>query len=107
MMVIFFTLLTCFIMANFSDLFSIVFAQAAQQDNVAHTFKVVLIGDGGVGKTSIIGRLLGLEFETRYLPTMGWDVYELILNTNVGYIKFEVVDTAGTERQTRSSSTST
>lgn len=34
-------------------------------------FKVLLIGDGGVGKTSIIMATLGMEFTTSMDPTIG------------------------------------
>jgi GTPase SAR1 family protein len=34
-------------------------------------YKVLLIGDGGVGKTSIIMASIGMEFMTETVPTMG------------------------------------
>lgn len=38
-------------------------------------FKLVMLGDGAVGKTSLVRRYLGWEFEQSYLPTIGTDVY--------------------------------
>ena len=37
--------------------------------------KIVLIGDGGVGKTSIARRYLGHEFRHEYIKTIGADFY--------------------------------
>lgn len=36
--------------------------------------KVCLIGDGGVGKTSLVSLLKGQKFTAKYVPTMGVDV---------------------------------
>ena len=38
--------------------------------------KVVLIGDGGVGKTSIARAYLRKEFQYEYMPTIGVDFYK-------------------------------
>ena len=64
---------------------------------MASTFKLVLIGDGGVGKTSFVKRHLTGEFQTRYEPTMSVDVRKLDFNTSKGPIEFECWDTAGQE----------
>ena len=41
------------------------------------TFKVVLVGDGGVGKTTFVKRHISGEFEKRYIATMGVEVHPL------------------------------
>jgi GTP-binding nuclear protein Ran len=41
------------------------------------TFKVVLLGDGGVGKTTLLKRVLNGEFEKRYIATLGVEVHPL------------------------------
>ena len=41
------------------------------------TFKIVLVGDGGVGKTTFVKRHISGEFEKRYLATMGVEVHPL------------------------------
>ena len=61
-------------------------------------FKCVLIGDGGVGKTTFVKRHLSGEFEKKYVPTMGVEVHPLSFHTNCGEIIFDVWDTAGQER---------
>ena len=37
-------------------------------------FKLVLVGDGGVGKTTLVKRHLTGEFEKKYIPTLGVEV---------------------------------
>lgn len=61
-------------------------------------FKVILVGDGGVGKTTFVKRHLSGEFERRYIPTMGVEVHPLAFYTNLGQIVFNVWDTAGQEK---------
>jgi GTP-binding nuclear protein Ran len=61
-------------------------------------FKCLLIGDGGVGKTSYVKRNLTGAFETKYVPTHGVEMHALIFHTNRGPIKFNLWDTAGQEK---------
>jgi len=62
------------------------------------TFKLVLVGDGDVGKTTFVNRHLTGEFEKKYLATMGVTIHPLVFQTNFGPIKFNVWDTAGQEK---------
>lgn len=66
--------------------------------NAKPVFKVVLIGDGGVGKSTFVKRHVSGEFEKKYVPTMGVEVHPLTFYTNFGEIMFDVWDTAGQER---------
>ena len=61
-------------------------------------FKLVLIGDGGVGKTTFVKRHLTGEFEKKYVATVGAEVHPLKFSTNCGEILFNVWDTAGQEK---------
>merc|ERR1712154_742193 len=64
----------------------------------AAEFKLVLVGDGGVGKTTLVKRHLTGEFEKKYIPTLGVEVHPLGVTTNCGPLKFNVWDTAGQEK---------
>lgn len=58
----------------------------------------MLIGDGGVGKTTFVKRHTKGEFEKKYIATQGVEVHPMIFNTSRGLVKFIVWDTAGQEK---------
>lgn len=66
--------------------------------NEIPTFKLVLVGDGGTGKTTFVKRHISGEFEKKYIATIGVEVHPLLFHTNYGPIKFDVWDTAGQEK---------
>ena len=67
-----------------------------------HLFKIVLIGDAGVGKSSILLRFTDDRFEQDHLSTIGVDLRVKFLDVGTGAakkrIKVTVWDTAGQER---------
>jgi len=72
-------------------------AEGSASASVA-TFKLVLVGDGGTGKTTFVKRHLTGEFEKKYIATLGVEVHPLAFTTNLGQIQFDVWDTAGQEK---------
>uniref|UniRef100_A0A671V8D0 GTP-binding nuclear protein Ran n=1 Tax=Sparus aurata TaxID=8175 RepID=A0A671V8D0_SPAAU len=70
----------------------------AQQCVPVAVFKLVLVGDGGTGKTTFVKRHITGEFEKKYVATLGVEVHPLIFHTNRGAIRYNVWDTAGQEK---------
>eukprot|EP01061_Rhynchopus_euleeides_P030311 TRINITY_DN503_c0_g1_i1.p2 TRINITY_DN503_c0_g1~~TRINITY_DN503_c0_g1_i1.p2 ORF type:complete len:217 (+),score=75.65 TRINITY_DN503_c0_g1_i1:106-756(+) len=66
--------------------------------DVMPTFKMLLVGDGGTGKTTFVKRHLSGEFEKKYIPTVGVEVHPLRFQTTKGPVCFNVWDTAGQEK---------
>jgi GTP-binding nuclear protein Ran len=62
------------------------------------TFKIILAGDGGVGKTSLVKRWIFNEWGPKYIATLGTEHYEMMLNTNYGPITLNLWDCAGQEK---------
>lgn len=69
-----------------------------QQTDVIKEYKVVLVGDGGTGKTTFVKRHLTGEFEKKYNATIGVEVHPMDFCTSRGKIRFMVWDTAGQEK---------
>ena len=61
-------------------------------------FKVVLIGDSGVGKTNILSRYVRDEFSIETKSTVGVEFGSKIVKLNNINIKVQIWDTAGQER---------
>jgi len=70
-----------------------------------HTFKVVIVGDTGIGKTSLIMRFADGEFPAQTATTVNFDCKEKLFKVGKKVIKIEVWDTAGQERFRTISST--
>jgi small GTP-binding protein len=66
----------------------------------ALTCKVVLIGESGVGKTSIISRYMSNTFKSQLMSTPGANFVKktVIMEDENKSINFEIWDTAGQER---------
>ncbi len=61
-------------------------------------FKLSLLGDGSVGKTSLRHRYLGKEFSTSYLATLGADFAIKEVNYNNFTVRYQIWDLAGQPR---------
>eukprot|EP00829_Urostomides_striatus_P019725 TRINITY_DN7812_c0_g1_i1.p1 TRINITY_DN7812_c0_g1~~TRINITY_DN7812_c0_g1_i1.p1 ORF type:complete len:209 (-),score=74.51 TRINITY_DN7812_c0_g1_i1:23-649(-) len=62
-----------------------------------YTFKAILIGDAGVGKSCILYRAVKNEFKETYEVTIGAEFCSLILRINGKTLKLQTWDTAGQE----------
>jgi small GTP-binding protein len=58
-------------------------------------FKVILIGDGAVGKTSLVRRYMEGKFEINYLPTIGTQIYTKTIGLAGRKIKLVIWDISG------------
>lgn len=61
-------------------------------------YKIVFLGDLGVGKTSIITRFMFDSFENDYVATIGIDFLSKTLHLEDSTIRLQLWDTAGQER---------
>lgn len=61
-------------------------------------FKIVIVGDSGVGKTNLISRYLKNQFKQDSKATVGVEFGEKTLTLNNLKIKAQIWDTAGQER---------
>ena len=65
---------------------------------ISNTFKIILVGESNVGKTSIISRYTKDEFRINNLSTIATSVSDKIINLNDKNIKLQIWDTAGQEK---------
>uniref|UniRef100_A0A0D9ZSW6 Uncharacterized protein n=1 Tax=Oryza glumipatula TaxID=40148 RepID=A0A0D9ZSW6_9ORYZ len=71
--------------------------QAQSQPDFDYLFKLLLIGDSGVGKSSLLLRFTSDSFED-LSPTIGVDFKVKMVNTGGKKLKLAIWDTAGQER---------
>lgn len=62
------------------------------------TYKILLLGDSGVGKTSIIRSLTGSQFSHNMLTTVGIDFVKVTFDVDGARVRLQIWDTAGQER---------
>ncbi|WXG47365.1 MAG: GTP-binding protein [Candidatus Atabeyarchaeum deiterrae] len=61
-----------------------------------YMFKIILVGDGAVGKSSLIRKYMEGKFESDYLPTIGSQIYTKTLsNRTHRKVKLVVWDISG------------
>ena len=60
--------------------------------------KLVLMGKGGVGKTSLVNRYVHQRFSQNYMQTLGQDVFSKKLSINNNQVVVQIYDIAGQER---------
>ena len=72
--------------------------------------KVILLGDGAVGKTSLIRRFVVDKFDDKYITTIGTKItvkeLQITVDEEVTYLKFQIWDILGQKGYTRLYNTS-
>eukprot|EP01103_Thecamoeba_quadrilineata_P010087 TRINITY_DN2089_c0_g1_i1.p1 TRINITY_DN2089_c0_g1~~TRINITY_DN2089_c0_g1_i1.p1 ORF type:complete len:213 (-),score=30.25 TRINITY_DN2089_c0_g1_i1:135-773(-) len=63
-----------------------------------HFFKIILLGDMGVGKTALLDRYVNKRFSGHYKNTIGIDFLTKALEMEGRFITLQIWDTAGQER---------
>ena len=69
-----------------------------ESDNYEQLYKIIIIGDSGVGKSNILGRYLNNEFREDTKSTVGVEFGSKRLMLENVAIKLQIWDTAGQER---------
>ena len=67
-------------------------------ENCTHLFKIIIVGDSGVGKSSLLLRYSEDSYNNKLISTIGVDFKIKTLQINNKAIKLQVWDTAGQER---------
>lgn len=68
------------------------------EEETIESYKIILIGDSGVGKTSIINRFSNNTFNETHIATIGVDFRYKNIDIDGTPIRLQVWDTAGQER---------
>lgn len=61
-------------------------------------FKIILVGDSGVGKSSILSKFCEDKFDNTYVSTIGVDFAFKTMKCGNDICKFQIWDTAGQDR---------
>lgn len=67
-------------------------------DSEDETFKILLLGDSGVGKTSFLLQYTESQFNNVFISTIGVEYKMKVFNYRNKLVKFQIWDTAGQER---------
>ncbi len=69
-----------------------------QTDLFNYLFRLILVGDFGVGKSSVLNRFINGTFNPKHMSTFGIDFAIRIFEVNKKSVKLQIWDTAGQER---------
>jgi small GTP-binding protein len=67
-------------------------------DPNGNSFKIVVVGASGVGKTAIVNQLVNKSFKAEGQPTIGVEFKSYSLTADDENVKLQIWDTAGQER---------
>lgn len=67
-------------------------------DEISYVFKIVIVGDAGVGKSNLLLRYTKSEFDSGIKPTVGVEFSSKKILVNNVNIKLQIWDTAGQEK---------
>jgi len=80
-------------------------AEASPDAKVDQTYKIIVVGDTSIGKTSLIMRFCDGRYPSEVPSTLGWDNKSKAFKIEDKVVKLELWDTAGQERFRTISST--
>lgn len=69
-----------------------------KKNRVNNNFKIVLVGDGGTGKSSYVDRLNDGGFRKEYIATLGIEKHDILVETTNGSFNINIYDTSGQEK---------
>jgi Ras-related protein Rab-2A len=61
-----------------------------ERDENELTYKIIVVGDPAIGKTSLIRKYVKFQFETSYIPTVGVNISKQPLELEHGGKKFKI-----------------
>jgi small GTP-binding protein len=70
----------------------------AAKPSITSTFKIVVVGSSGVGKSAIVQRLVDNTFREEGQSTVGVEFKPFIIRVDEQTVKLQIWDTAGQER---------
>ncbi len=70
----------------------------AEGDELTHLFKIIIIGDAGVGKSNLLIRYTKNEFDSSMKPTVGVEFSSKKIKVDNMSVKLQIWDTAGQEK---------
>ena len=79
---------------DISKEFEILSSDSAQYD---YNYKIIIIGDSGVGKTCLTYRATSGEFREKMAATIGFEYFPFVVKYKNKILKLEIWDTCGQE----------
>lgn len=73
--------------------------EVINQDNSKYdiTFKLIIVGDSGVGKSCLTQQAVHNRFQDNYIVTVGFEFFSFMVKINDKIIKLQIWDTCGQE----------